>query len=284
MYCGPTSLSRDNRPTLQVYHWMLFGVLFIAAFSPVLSTWLQDLWQDSNYSHGLLIPFVSGYFIYKRFDEIKKIPLHPTFSAFVILIPALLIFMAGHIGSEFFSQRISLLLILYGALYFLGGKQFIKPLRFPLFILFFAVPLPYILYNSVAFPLKLVATKLAVFLIDLTGLPVYADGNIIYLTHATLEVVDACSGIRSLMTLVTLAFFLAYVLVDGLWKRTLILILALPITIVANSLRVASTAILTKFDPAWGHGFVHEFTGWLIFIFSFWALACIAILLKKKTQ
>ena len=125
---------------------------------------------------------------------------------------------------------------------------------------------------------------MAVFLIGLTSLPVYADGNIIYLTHTTLEVVDACSGIRSLMTLVTLAFFLAYFLLDGLWKRLLILFLALPITIAANSMRVATTAILTKFDPAWGHGFLHEFTGWLIFVLSFLILVGFAILLRRKKQ
>jgi len=277
----PTRSLQENQ-NLSLLHWCILGFALLALYRTVLPHWLADLWNDNNYSHGLLIPFLSLYFIWGRWSAIRKINCRTYLPSLVLIFAALALYLLGQVGSEFFTQRISFIFLLYGCVFFLGGKALEKQLRLPILILFFAVPLPYILYNSVAFPLKLWATRLAVILIGLTGTPVFADGNIIHLTHTTLEVVDACSGIRSLMTLFTLAFFLAYFFADRYWKRALIFILIVPITIGANALRVGATAVLTSYDLAWGQGFRHELAGWLVFCLSFGALVGVALLLRPR--
>jgi exosortase len=133
-----------------------------------------------------------------------------------------------------------------------------------------------------AFPLKLIATKVAAFLLSLYGMPAFQDGNIIYLSHTTLEVVDACSGIRSLMTLITLAFFLACMMHKNIVLRALVLLFAVPVAVLANALRVALNGILSSYNPAWSEGFRHELSGWLVFIGSFVLLWIISFLLKWK--
>ena len=277
-------ITSRQKPGLSLLQWSILGLTLLALYYSVLITWISDLWHDDNYSHGLLIPFLSLYFIRERMPAIKEAACRPYFPAAALVVLSLLFYILGYVGSEFFTQRISFILLLYSCIFFLSGKALEKQLRLPVLILFFAVPLPYILYNSVAFPLKLWASRLAVILIALTGRPVFADGNVIHLTHTTLEVVDACSGIRSLMTLFTLAFFLAYFFADCFWKRVLIFSLTLPITLTANALRVTATAVLTSYDPAWGEGFRHELTGWLVFVLSFVALAGVALLLRPKQK
>jgi len=142
--------------------------------------------------------------------------------------------------------------------------------------------LPYVLYNSLAFPLKLLASKIAVRLIGLFEMPVFLEGNVISLPHTTLEVVDACSGIRSLMTLITLAFLLAYIHHKKIWKRLVILAMAVPAAVMANAVRVATTGVLTQYSLAWGHGPLHDFQGWLVFVASFAGLGLFSHLLKSR--
>ncbi len=279
---GASTMSLRDNSKLSILHWSLLGIVIIALCYSILTKWLSDLWHDDNYSHGLLIPFLSLYFVRQRWSVIKEVICRIYFPAMALILAALSLFILGHVGSEFFTQRLSFILLLYGCVFFLGGKALEKQLRLPILILFFAVPLPYILYNSVAFPLKLLASRLAVTLIALTGRPVFADGNVIHLTNTTLEVVDACSGIRSLMTLFTLAFFLSYFFADRFWKRTLIFLITLPVTIAANAVRVSATAVLASYNPAWGEGFRHELTGWLVFCLSFAILAGITFLLRSK--
>ena len=162
------------------------------------------------------------------------------------------------------------------------SKEVGKLLLFPIALFLFAIPLPYILYNAIAFPLKLVATKIAAVAIRLSGMPIFRDGNIIHLPHTTLEVVDACSGIRSLMTLITLAFLLASFQLRSFWKRAVLVVLALPIAVLANAGRVAITGLLTKSNPAWGSGTLHEITGWGVFIVSFGVLIGLSTLMEKQ--
>jgi len=272
------------RPPPRLLFWGILGGMLLVLYRDILPAWGLDLWNDSNYSHGLLIPFVSLYFVWQRWDTIKTTPPQPAASGFLIITAGILLHIIGVIGSEFFLKRLSLIVLLYGMVLALEGRQTARLLRFPIAILFFAIPLPYILYNAVAFPLKLVATRLAVAMLHTIGMPVFAEGNVIHLAHTTLEVVDACSGIRSLMTLITLAFFLAYFFTPGFWRRSVLVVLALPITIAANSLRVAITGLMTRYDPAWGAGFWHEFTGWLVFVLSFALLMGIAMLLRPRHE
>ena len=263
------------------FQWLFLTVLLLVLYRNVLLKWGMDLWHDDNYSHGLLIPFISLYFIKIRWPRLTKARSAPNPAAVFIVIIGLFLFLLGSIGGELFTQRLSLVVVLYGLVSFLEGREVAKILRFPVLILFFAVPLPYILYNAVAFPLKILATKLAVHLLSFCGVAVFREGNIVHLSHTTLEVVEACSGIRSLMTMIALAFLMAYMMHRSYFKRLLIVLLAVPITVLANALRVAATGILTGYDPAWSTGIRHEAAGWLIFALSFIVLWGFSWLLKK---
>jgi len=261
--------------------WLILSILLIVLYRDVLLKWGMDLWNDDNYSHGLLIPFISLYFIKNRFVSLKQAEVRSNNSGLLIILAGLFLFILGSIGGEFFSKRISLIVVLYGLIRFLEGKEIAGIMQFPVLILFFAVPLPYILYNTVAFPLKLIATKIAVKILDLSGMPVFSEGNIVHLPHTTLEVVDACSGIRSLMTLITLAFLLAYLMQKSVFKRLIIVVMSIPVAVFANASRVAVNGVLTKYHPSWGQGFKHDFSGWLVFVFSFGALWGISLLLGR---
>lgn len=264
--------------------WVILFALLAVLYRDVLVNWGIDLWNDDNYSHGMLIPFVSLYFIRSRLDKLRQALVRPNSWGFLVVLSGLCLFILGNIGGEIFSKRLSLILVIYGLILFVEGREVAALLRFPVVILFFAVPLPYILYNSVAFPLKLIATRIAVALLDVYGMPVFHEGNIIHLSHTTLEVVDACSGIRSLMTLITLAFFLACLIHKNFFLRLLIMSLAIPVAVLANSFRVALNGIVTKYYPAFVESFWHEFSGWLVFVCSFALLWLLAYILGGRQK
>jgi exosortase len=230
----------------------------------------------------LIIPFVSLYVLRQRLPDLKKLPTEGYFPGLIFVVFALILFVVGHIAAEYFTRRLSFVLLLFGLVLFVEGKARTRLFLFPIALLFFAVPLPYILYDAVAFPLKLVASQISVFFFSLLGLPVFREGNVITLTHTTMEVVDACSGIRSLMTLLTLAFLLACFQHTSYWRRAIVLICATPIAVLANAVRVTVTGLLTKIDPVWGEGARHDFSGWLVFVSSFIVLAGISWLLQTK--
>ena len=273
----------NNSATLpRVLKWVIITVLLVVLYGSTIVKWGTDLWTDPNYSHGLLIPLVSLYLIKQRLGQLRKLQTVPSNKGLLFILPALVLFVLAIVAGEQFSQRVSLVILFYGLVLFLEGKAIARLLLFPIALFLFAIPLPYILYNAIAFPLKLVATKIAAAAISLFGMPVFRDGNILYLPHTTLEVVDACSGIRSLMTLITLAFLLASFMLRSFWKQALLVILALPIAVLANAGRVTLTGLLTKSNPAWGSGTLHEIAGWGVFVVSFGVLIGITFLLEKQ--
>jgi exosortase len=264
--------------------WSILGGLLTVLYWQVLSNWLRDLWNDPNYSHGFLIPFISLYYLKSKISSLRCTATKQSNSGIIVIIFSICLFVLGYMAGELFSKRISFILLLYGIILYLEGQERTKILRFPILILLFCVPLPYILYNSIAFPLKLLASQISVGLFTLLGMPVFREGNIISLPHTTLEVVDACSGIRSLMTLLTLAFLIAYFRHNKLWKRMFIMLMAPPIAVLANAIRVTATGLLTRYNPGWGEGFLHELTGWLVFILAFVLLIGISVIIQKKTH
>jgi exosortase len=264
--------------------WSIVTILLLVLYADVIQKWGYDIWTDSNYSHGMLIPFVSLYLIYQRFVQLREAQSTSCNIGLLFILPALLLFVLGSVAGEQFSQRVSFVILLYGLVLFLEGKEKARLLLFPIALFLFAIPLPYILYNAIAFPLKLIATKIAAAVISLFGMPVFRDGNVIHLPHTTLEVVDACSGIRSLMTLITLAFLLASFQLRSFWKQALLVLLALPIAVAANAGRVALTGLLTKSNPAWGSGTLHEITGWGVFVISFGFLLGISFLMERQRE
>lgn len=203
----------------------------------------------------------------------------------VILLVGISILILGSTASELFTKRFSLLIILTGMVLFLFGKQFTKTLIFPIFFLVFMIPIPYIVYDTISFPLKMASSRISTDLLSMVGIPVLRQGNIIHLANTSLEIVDACSGIRSLTSLIALGVIFSYFTQNHLWKKIALVLLTIPIAILANSLRITITGIISHYLGAEvAHSFFHTFSGWLIFIVAFILLFMAGFLLRKCYQ
>jgi exosortase len=185
----------------------------------------------------------------------------------------LAVLLLGVYGSELFLSRVSLIILLAGVVLCFGGPLYLKELRFALLVLLLAIPIPDIIFNQITFPLQILASKLASSLLPLFGVPVLREGNVIELPLMKLEVAEACSGIRSLMSLFTLAVFYGYFMEKSLWKRVALVLASIPIAIAANAVRIVGTGLCVQYwDPDKAMGFFHEFSGWVVFLVS---LACL---------
>lgn len=250
----------------QIVPISVFLVAFALLYAGAIQGMVLDWYHDENYSHGFLIPLVSGYLVWQRLDELRAVEFRPTFLGLVVALLGIALFIFGMLAGESFTMRFSMLVVLAGAILYGYGAGLMKALAFPFAYLLYMIPLPYILYDSIAFPLKLMVSKYSVAFLKLIGIPVMREGNVINLVSTTLEVADACSGIRSIVSLLALATALAYFSQKGWLKRTLLIFSALPIAIFANGVRVIGTGILaTRYGAAAAQGFFHEFAGLVIF-------------------
>lgn len=242
---------------------------------------VSDWIHDPNYSHGFLIPIITGYLIWLERKRLKQVNIAPSWWGVIVILFAGVIFLLGRTAGEYYSQRFSIIIMLYGfILAFLGTEAF-KICFWPIAYLIFMIPLPYVIYNEIAFPLKLFATHIATACLQALGFPIYSSGNIIYLPHITLEVADACSGIRSLISILALGVILAKFTQDTWVKRILLVLLSIPIVIGANILRIIITGIFAVEDPVLAQGFFHEFTGEIVFALGLILLFLVAFLLGK---
>jgi len=266
-----------------VWYKILFlsiPVLFI--YHDILYEMGLDWWRDENYSHGFLIPIVSLYLIAKKWDSLKRNSISPSWWGPVVLAWGLFVLIIGVAGAELFTMRISFIFVVVGLTLCLFGKDVLKDLGFPIFFLVFMVPLPYIVYNSLTLPLKILASKLAVYLLSPLGIPVFREGSIIYFPEVTLEVAEACSGIRSLMALIALGTLFSYFFQSSLSRRILLVSSTIPIAIFANALRITLTGILAFYlSPKIAHGFFHYLSGWLVFLIAFACLMLINVGLNR---
>jgi len=263
---------------------LLLVILFlVAVYCRVVPDMVQQWSQDENYSHGFLVPLIAAYFLYLRRDELSMAPSVPWNPGLLIFLFGLMQLVMGWLGTEYFTMRSSMVVVLMGLVLFLFGKAPFRIMALPLFYLFFMIPLPYIIYDAVAFPLKLFVTKVSVTALKVFGVTVLREGNIIMFPSVTLEVADACSGIRSLISLLALAVALAFFLDISTWKRWLLACMAIPIAIVTNAGRVIMTGFLAQY---WGakaaEGFFHEFAGFAVFIVAMALLAFCGSLLNRQ--
>ena len=242
----------------------------------------MDWYNDENYSHGFLIPAISGYLLWQRKDILKDIVSASSFFGIFIVLSGLCVYLVGKLSGEYFTMRFSMLIVFAGAILYIYGIDFFKSIAFPFVYLVFMIPLPYLLYDAVAFPLKMLVSKFSVDFLGIMGVLVLREGNIIHLADTTLEVADACSGIRSIVSLLALSTALAYLTQTGVIRRIFLSVLAVPIAIVVNSLRVIGTGILAnKYGTQVAHGFYHEFAGLLIFGIAIVVLILSAVILAK---
>ncbi len=268
---APDQHAREETPH-QVQIWLQVGILGVMIgflYFEILGKLVMDWWTDPNFSHGFLVPAFSAFVIWHKRKELSKLEVRPSWFGLLVVAGSLVVLIVGALGAELFLQRCSLVLLLGGLIvYFLGWHHF-RALLFPLAFLFFMIPIPAIIFNQIAFPLQFVAARLADSLLALFGVPVLREGNVIQLPTITLEVAEACSGIRSLMSLGALAVIYGYFLEPRNLRRVLLALAAIPIAVVANGLRVMGTGLAGYFwDPAKAEGFFHEFSGWVIFITS----------------
>ena len=243
------------------------SVLFLVLYGPILESLILNWWKDPNYGHGFLVPVFAGYVFWKQRERLAKISLKPSNFGFLVMVAAIALLLLGSLGAELFTSRFSMLVLVAGCVLFLGGRRFLRAIMFPLGFLILMIPIPTIIYNQITFPLQLLASRFATFWLQLINVPVLREGNLIILPNYTLEVVDACSGIRSLMTLITLAIAYGYLTERRLWVRWLLVILMVPIAIVSNAIRIMGAGLLTfHYGPSMAEGFFHEFSGWVIFV------------------
>jgi exosortase len=251
-------------------------------YGQVLSRLVQDWRTDDNYSHGFLILPLAAYFVYERQSHLRSLPARPKpVLGCLVLAGSLLLLTAGTLGSEFFLTRVSFIGALAGIVLFMAGAAHLRLLAFPLAFLLLMIPIPAILFNQIALPLQLVASRVGESLMSLAGVPVLREGNVIILATTTLEVAEACSGIRSLISLLSLGIVFGYFMDARPGVRTGLALATIPLAIVTNAMRVAGTGLAAHYwSPAAAEGFFHTFSGWLVFVTAFAMLMLIARLLK----
>src|SRR5262249_5801838 len=188
----------------------------------------------------------------------------------------------GTLGVELFLQRTAILIMLVGLLLVLGGTALVRVLAFPLLLLPFMIPIPTVIYNQITFPLQLFASRVAEVVLSLLGIPVLRDGNVLELASQKLSVAEACSGIRSLLSLTFLSLVYAYFFDKKPWMRWALLIGVVPIAILANSARVTITGILSEeVSPELAHGFFHSLEGWIVFLIAFVMLLTLHVVINR---
>lgn len=267
-------------PAIQVHPWtlrkgtvgwasLLIGILIAAVYYRVLGKLVTDWWEIPDFSHGFLVPFFAAYLVWEKRRTLAETPIVPNWAGVGVIVFGLLTLLAGIYGAELFLSRISLIILLAGLVLCFGGSQLLKELRFALLVLMLAIPIPAIVFNQLTFPLQILASKVASTLLPLFNVPVLREGNVIELPAMKLEVAEACSGIRSLMSLFTLAVFYGYFLEKSVARRLILVLASIPIAVAANSLRILGTGLCVQYwDPDKALGFFHEFSGWVMFLVS----------------
>ena len=243
-----------------------FGLLMIACYAPVLRALVRQWGSDPDMGHGFFVPVIAGFIIWQRRDELLAIKPKPNWWGLPVVILGGIQLIIATLGVELFLARTSFVITLIGVVWLLGGDLMLKKLAFPLFLLFFMVPIPAVVYNRITFPLQLLASRLAAGALTVISIPVLREGNILELPNQRLSVVEACSGIRSLLSLTFLSLVYGYFFEKKMWIRVTLFLATVPIAIVANGSRVTITGILTQVKPEMAEGFFHEAEGWVIFM------------------
>ncbi len=268
---SPLSLRNPHLAWGSVLIFLLVAAIYYGVLRDLVVAW----WRDPDFSHGFLVPVFAGYLLWVKRRTLLSIQVAPTWIGIAMAALGLAFLLLGVYGATVFLSRLSLVILLAGLVLSFGGWQFLKELRFALLVLLLAIPLPAVIFNQIALPLQSMASGLASLLLPLFGVPVLREGNIIQLAVMKLEVAEACSGIRSLVSLFTLAVFYGYFLEKTFPRRVVIALASIPIAIAANAVRIFGTGLCVQYwDPDMALGFFHEFSGWAMFLVS---LGCLFI-------
>jgi exosortase A len=249
---------------------ILITASFALLYGHVIAKLVHDWATDDNYSHGFLVAPLALYFAWERRRKLLDTPLAPAWAGLLIIAGSVLLLTAGVLGAELFLTRIAMLGTLTGTILFLYGWRHLKILAFPMAFMLLMIPIPAIIFNQIAFPLQLIASRVGQLALSTWGIPVLREGNLIVLANTTLEVAEACSGIRSLISLLTLGILYGYFAAPNVGVRIAMALATVPVAIAANGLRVAGTGIAAHYyGVEVATGFFHTFSGWLVFVASF---------------
>lgn len=238
-------------------------------------------WSDPNFSHGFFVPLFSGFVLWQERDRLVRLVPSPSWSGLLVIALALFVLIVGRLGAELFLARSSILLLVAGVVILFLGWNFLRAAFFPWAFLILMIPIPVIVFNQITFPLQLLASRVAAVVLPLLGVPILREGNVINLPAMALEVAEACSGIRSLMSLVTLAIIYGYLTEKRLWVRWVLALASVPIAVLANSVRIIGTGLLVQYwDAEKAEGYFHASWGWIIFVVSLFMLYAVHGLIR----
>jgi exosortase len=242
------------------------GVLITICYAPVIYRLILHWYEYEDMGHGFFVPIVAGYIIWQKRHRLVKLPFKPNYWGVALLILAGCQVVLGTLAAEHFLARTALIESIVGCILVVCGTMWVRELAFPLFLLVFMVPIPNIIYHKITFPLQLFASQVAESSLSLLGIPVLREGNILELANEKLSVVEACSGIRSLLSLAFLSLVYGYLFDVKPWMRWLLFFATIPIAIVANASRVTLTGIVAEINPEYAHGTYHSISGWVVFV------------------
>jgi exosortase len=270
-------LPQANRPSpwsrLDWLPYAAISILLAVLYYRVAVKLVYDWYTIPDYSHGFLVPLFAAFLIWDKRKVLVATPIKQTWSGIVLVVFSIMVLILGVYGVELFTARISFIMMITGLIATFFGWSMVRELRFPLLVLVLAIPFPAILFNRITFPLQLLASRIASDILPWLGVPTLHEGNVIELPVMKLEVAEACSGIRSLMSLFTLAVFYGYFLERTTKRRVILALASIPIAVTANVARIVGTGLCVQYwDPEKALGFFHEFSGWVMFVVS---LACL---------
>jgi exosortase len=285
----PPSKLQGVWQTLKPFGWqgLLLTAALILLYAPTLKLLVWQWYNDADYSHGFLVPILSAYLIWARRDKLRSIPRNPSIWGMVVVLFSIGVMYLGSLGAENSLARLSFIGVICGLIIYFVGSKALRAMAFPIAFLLFAIPMPTVVYNEIVFPLQFIASKFATGTLEMLNLfPIMREGNVLILPGMRLEVVEACSGIRSLMSLLALAAGYGYVVERSVAVRWFMVLAMVPLAIVSNGLRIMITAIMAHYiGPKAAEGFMHEFSGWVIFVVAtilFLALHSFVTFLRKK--
>jgi exosortase len=260
-----------GRPMARLATWYAVTLLTLGIwlYGPVLIRLVRQWWSDPNFSHGFFVPVFAAFVVWQNRTRLRAIQPKPSMWGLPVIVISLAMLLVGTFGAELFLSRVSFILLIGGAVIFFVGWAMLRAVLFPLCFLVLMIPIPAIVFSQITLPLQMLASKLAAGTLPICGVPVLREGNIINLPAMPLEVAQASSGIRSLMSLTTLAIMYGYLVEPRVWVRVALALASIPIAVAANGLRIVGTGLIVQYwDPEKAEGFFHLFSGWLVFVFS----------------